>query len=447
MRKIIISLALVLALSSNSIAFAPLAIPAVYWVAAATLHVAGAAAGLYYSMRDGSSTSVSSSGNLSRPSNAVWIDLQDSPSVKTENISAQMPFSEVQTIGRKTENFVDSKYPLVKDALEISGLPPALDFPTMSSPLPVGSIVLLPNGVRKKVASYSHSVGMVKHVNEQIPSKYTLTSIDLYHPHATLYVAPNWYSDAMDHYTLVNDTSTPSTRDALPSEFATNVSDLDGNAKTAYQTELDKMFQDSDYIPKFTDDTTGLPYAPPAADRVATPEQVAAYNKTGLATQAKSDALTSAGSSTQNAGNNYTASGGNTATGVGGDPALYQKYLEEKAKEDKLKADQLNDELEDNVTVPGTGGDNEYNTDVETPGKSSISTLITNFISSAPLVAMVKSFTISTSGSSGVVPIGMVYGQDLSIDFTRWEPVLAGCGGVLLVIMHGFAVLIVIRGW
>lgn len=97
--------------------------------------------------------------------------------------------------------------------------------------------------------------------------------------------------------------------------------------------------------------------------------------------------------------------------------------------------------------VPPDLPSNTYDALITPPDKKSIPELLLSFVSSSPLVSMVKSFTISTSGSACVVPIGNIYGQQLSFDFCRWEPVLAGCGGVLIIIMHGYCILIVVRGW
>jgi hypothetical protein len=102
-----------------------------------------------------------------------------------------------------------------------------------------------------------------------------------------------------------------------------------------------------------------------------------------------------------------------------------------------------------NLTTPTVGPDNVYSPlgDSDKPALKSISNLLTGFIASAPLVTMVKTFVISTNNSSGVVPIGTVYGQQMSFDFTRWENTFRMMGGVLLVIVHGFAILVVVRGW
>jgi hypothetical protein len=127
---------------------------------------------------------------------------------------------------------------------------------------------------------------------------------------------------------------------------------------------------------------------------------------------------------------------GSAASSAASGAALVAGQAQQKAENDALVAPALPG---DNVYAPG-GEDDK-------PAKKVISDLLGSFISSSPLVAMVKSFNITTTGASAIVPIGMIYGQDLKFDFTRWQPVLAGCGGILLIIMHGFAVLIVVRGW
>lgn len=125
------------------------------------------------------------------------------------------------------------------------------------------------------------------------------------------------------------------------------------------------------------------------------------------------------------------------------------------AEQERLIATQASDDLKEQIdeaelTLPALGSDNAYDSGLspgQQPDKKNIKNLLTGLFDSSPLVSMVRSFSISTSTSSGVVPIGMVYGQELSFDFTRWEVALRACGGVLIIIMQGYSILIVVRGW
>ena len=102
---------------------------------------------------------------------------------------------------------------------------------------------------------------------------------------------------------------------------------------------------------------------------------------------------------------------------------------------------------DDNLTSPAVGGNNAYDTVIDAPVKKNITGLLGGFINSSPIVSMVKSFKMTTSSPLADIPIGMIYGQQLSFNFSRWESVLTGLGGVLILIMHGYCVLIVVRGW
>ena len=91
--------------------------------------------------------------------------------------------------------------------------------------------------------------------------------------------------------------------------------------------------------------------------------------------------------------------------------------------------------------------DNNYDTAIETPEKKDISVLLGNIIGGSPIATMVKTFTISTSDATGKITVGQIYGKDFEFDFARYQETFNKLGGVLLVITHGFAVLVVVRRW
>lgn len=100
----------------------------------------------------------------------------------------------------------------------------------------------------------------------------------------------------------------------------------------------------------------------------------------------------------------------------------------------------------DNVVAPPVPDSGNYDSGIELPEKKSILSLLQSFASGSPIVSMLNSFTMSASGS-GFVHLGDAFGKSIDVDFTRYESVLGGCGGVLLILVHGFAVLVVVRGW
>lgn len=94
--------------------------------------------------------------------------------------------------------------------------------------------------------------------------------------------------------------------------------------------------------------------------------------------------------------------------------------------------------------VPETG---TYDTLLDLPVVKPIATLLTAFVSSSPLTAMLRSFNLTTSSTVCSVSCGTIYGKELSFSFCRYTEDFAKLGGFLLVVTHGFAVLVVIRGW
>lgn len=104
-------------------------------------------------------------------------------------------------------------------------------------------------------------------------------------------------------------------------------------------------------------------------------------------------------------------------------------------------------EREEEVATPNLPGDNAYDANIETPESKSISDLLTTWFESSPLSGMIRSFAINTDAPVKKIVAGTFYGREIAFDFERFEPLLTTCGGVLLVICHGFTVLVIFRGW
>jgi hypothetical protein len=125
-------------------------------------------------------------------------------------------------------------------------------------------------------------------------------------------------------------------------------------------------------------------------------------------------------------------------------PTPENKLALDKALADKAALDQKN--ASDENLVPPDVPTNEYDSIITPPDKKNIPGLLQSFVSSSPLVAMVRSFNMTATGS-GVVHVGTFYGQEINFDFSKYETTFAAMGGMLLVIAHGFAIFVVIRGW
>ena len=342
MKKLIVTCALYFFLVSSASAFAPLAIAAYIvgtelapWaLTSAAIHVAGAVAGLYYYFSNGNS-SVSSLGEISRSAKVTYVDLS-SMSVKEKSVTAKIPASQVIASAKSKQ----STYPQLATASRtqsnaaVSGS--SVNGTSDATTLPSGSLITGPSdGLLYRTTS-------LPRWNQHCSLSYYNPMPDSLNDSSMLIVYVD--SDGFWQQYIIDITPasppTPVYVDSTPNQFAKKLAQngVSGPVKSLYQAEIDKMYDESSYVGTFTDDTTGLPYAPPSSSSVATPAQVDVYNKSGIAKESADTAKSSAGNAVSNAGNAYTASGGNIATGVGGDSALYQKYLEDKLSADKLQA-------------------------------------------------------------------------------------------------------------
>ncbi|MGE0156068.1 MAG: hypothetical protein AB7T17_03470 [Geobacter sp.] len=92
------------------------------------------------------------------------------------------------------------------------------------------------------------------------------------------------------------------------------------------------------------------------------------------------------------------------------------------------------------------GPANTYDSTINIPDQKNITGLMNTFFDNSPLLGIVRSFQISTTDQQALFSFGTFWGQEITVDFTRWADVLAGCGAVLLVLSHAYAVFIVVRG-
>ena len=380
MKKIVTSIIIFVFLSSSAYGFVQIALPLVGSLA---LHVAGAA-GIYYYMKSGSTSSVSSVGDISRSSQVTWVSLDSSgvATTKTVDVTAKIPAATVKQIAQANQ----SSYPQLATAQN-----------TITPPAPAAGVVMK-NPVTGISYRFTGSVNIYNGPGSCAFSTAGFNSTTRYivctTPGTNPLLGNHGESWEIASTALPETPGTVTPRSAPEVATALAQTGSSGPVKSLYQAELDKMMQDPNYVPIFTSDTTGLPYSPPAD--AMTPAQIDLYNKSGISKEAAGTAstssgnsATSAGAAATNAGNAYTASGGNTATGVGGDPALYQKYLEQKAiadraqaAKDKLAADQAATESaklqSGNISTPGTP--DPFGDGSSAPGSSHYSTRFNGFI-------------------------------------------------------------------
>jgi hypothetical protein len=280
---------LVLFTVKSTFAFVPVLIPAWIYGTTAALAVTGAAAGLYYGMKTGVSTKTSATGDLYRNSEAAYAiaTASGAAALKEDGITAKMLFDTAKAISAKLNTDNSNKYPLTKAAMTKTV---GSDGPQLTNQ--VGDII-------------STNVGY-----KQITSRTTATSVN-YPPDygrvsqdstqaLVLGGANSGGVGLMLRVTLRWGTGTavPATRPSTSDEFSKTVTGSSTPlvqstpVSATYQAELDKMFQDPDYVPVFTDDTTGLLYTPPTG--VLTMAQLEAANLVGTASDDRTAAVAAA---------------------------------------------------------------------------------------------------------------------------------------------------------
>jgi hypothetical protein len=249
--------------------------------------------GVYYFTNPTTDTTVNSSGAIKEPLTVQWVDLTSSfPSVVTKPITATLSNSEL----KKVVNQTPVKYPSIKSALTGFREPDAMtkdspvggcfsDPKTPSLPFPPTSAV--PCALITSVASSSTLVTDNAGCNDTWTKSGNMYTLYNFHPGST-----RW-CDQKSYNTMPSDAGAG---DVSPSGFAKNLTgSLAGGAvNNLVKAEIDKMMSDPNYVPVFSDDTTGLPYSPPSSSEVAPPAQVAAYNKAGESVAAAGTAATSA---------------------------------------------------------------------------------------------------------------------------------------------------------
>lgn len=249
---------------------------ALYTFGAAIISAPLAAAGVMYAMKNPGISTVSSQGDVSRPSEAQWIDLTlPIPAVVKKPITAKMPLDKLKQI--------NDAAPTVSPAINAVLHPP--------------SYVTLPREIRVDVW-YRETPGSYWNVTSKIWGPLLDAGVDQAFLTGSMPSSMGISVRAGGYSSQYRITAFSPVEPTLTKTTAETSSDLNAKLNPVvntlnaplYQAELDKMFQNPAYVPVFTDDTTGLPWAAPP--NVATPSQVAQYNKDGLATEARAGATT-----------------------------------------------------------------------------------------------------------------------------------------------------------
>lgn len=346
---------LVLFFASGSFAVVPVVIPVAYWVASAVINAGILGVGVYATLKDGGKTTVSPSADAKRPVDVAWVDLTlPVPAVVETSVNASMTKEKMMQLAQD-----DVKYPLLHEKLTENGVT------ALTPSVQIGDVVDIPTlGYRKITGKNFYPAGSAGSLS--VPeSWYGTTRVST--TNVGLYGGPKPPTNSPDVTTLNygNFVTLPTPRPVTPSEFAESVTDPITNISLSpYQLELDKMFQDPNYIPAFTDSSTGLPVAPPL--NAATPAQVDSYNKNVIAKNAAAAAIESGAAAVSSAQGALTTAQDNLASNPT-DSGLIQAVANASAalgasqsQLDALKAQQAKDESNEAVVAgvaPAAYGD------------------------------------------------------------------------------------------
>ena len=473
MKKIFVALALVLVLSAQSFAFAPLAylvavtgIPAYAWITSASIHVGAGAVGLYYALKSNQSSKTDSAGTISRPAAAVFIDTKDLQVVE-KSLNAKLPKTEVERISASQP----AKYPKLKAAstkLSYPGYEDAAALPaTMQSYVPNQQIHLSASKCVKVSYVEGSPAGWNGNVDGSLSGwkdRPEYSKFEVFHPTSDHPDYPKAVWIETVHYS-VQTSPTPISVPKSVLEYLASVAPTGTVTDSALQEELDQMMKDPDYIPVFSDATTGLPYAPPSQAEVMTPAQidahnkaVDAYNKKQQAAETAVGAAADAQKAAENAGAAYVASGGNLSTGVGGDSSLYQKYLDAKAAasgaqsasdaaQAGLAQDELNKQKESEDSAGEVPGNEERKTLDFTPLHALKSKLDNTYPFNLPGIVLGYYSALKSTPEAPQFDLALPLGQTMHIDLSPFESIallmryLIGVlltSGIIYYIIHFF---------
>lgn len=388
------------------------------------------------------STVVTPNGNIGRAGAVQWVDLRDFdnstklPKVKQADVSLKTPVSGVMAAAKNNP----SKYPNLAAATLAD--PDILD-KINSGVAKAGQIFKKPDGSYIKIQSVSpaHTGGWS---SWSCVDHWNITQVDFAG-------VPLGNGDCYAGVHVTFETVAPTRVPATIDKFAQNLARGSSALLAPADVYSDFYGEIDDYLKSDSGSFSVVDAVDPANIETAQP-----YTMPSFPTQAQVGAATSlyAGQgdvaaannavsvAQQNYNNNPTPENAQAlADAQAAAAAAAARYAELERQLEELLDDG------DGTTTPSLPGESAYDSDFDLPELKGIAGLLTQFVSNSPLAGMVRSFSISTGGGESSFSAGQVYGRELSFSFSRWEPYLRMCGGLLIIIAHGFAVMVVIRGW
>jgi len=215
-------------------------------------------------------------------------------------------------------------------------------------------------------------------------------------------------------------------------EAISNITNPDGSLKPEIQSEVNNAIASGAASP------TGITGTDSFSGQAITPEwiealgrRLAAQNATDLAR----DAVTAA----------------ETAVATNTDPALDADLARRLADAQRELADAQREQAEIDQAAQ-TAADtaqnlpkNTYDTTIQAPEKKNISTLLQSAYSNSPLTRLLRSFTFTIDDPKSVIYFGTFYGQDIIVDFARWQDSMVIAGSLLLAATHMLSVVIIFK--
>lgn len=485
MKKRFVSLVLCFLLASGSTAhalFIPAIVPVIA-IGAGALIAAGLNLGVLYGMltSDGTSHLVNSSGDISRKAEAKYIeiDMNSLPVVRSKPVTAHMPFDKAQQIATKKNLDGSNKYPAAYPKFVGINTLKTSDY-VGSSPvkpsLPLNSLLLQNISTLTNYSKYL-KVATVPSVHSTSGCTCKQAGINGISVNASYIVLCEDHTNPTSYttysYGYSNNQPAPPPSPLPPPVVAANLSGSSSGGAivdSPLQAELDKMFQDPDYVPAFTDDSTGLPYSPPVG--LPSPDQIKAavdtYNRNGALADSKASvqsANSGAVSAARGAADSAHAAAqqaGSASAANPGDAGLANAYADAlaraaaadaalaKAKADQAKSDNAftNMSASASESMPSVAKPDEIKS-VDFSTLARLNGVISNTFPLSMLTNVPSYLAPLLSGDVSAPQFDIpLYGdKKFHIDLTPFDPVAAVMRFIMALLISIGMILYVIRFW
>lgn len=407
--------------------------------------------GAWYYLTHGAQSSIDNSGNISTPGKVQWVSLQN-PAVVSKPTHDGLGFNNMQTMADEKNADGSLKYPTVNAS--VNGIS-ALQTSQMNgnTQLTNGQLFHVDNGT-SLVGQYLKVTGI--QVGSMVNNGYNCSQSQGGNVHVTpsgtLNICADYSSPTRYQITgyscLTNQSPPPPTHlpasAAIPNFTGTGSPGAIPTSKTALQAELDLMYQDPNYIPSFTDDTTGLPFSPPNIGDIMTPSQLATYNgiNGGSGSQTAANAPNASGSS----GAGGAPSGGTTPSGSGNSNGSSVGSGGTMGGTGGSNGTQPSSTQTGNIGQAGT-----FNTPkVHTLDFSNGKNLLGAVQNAYPINLIPSAFTsfsnfVTSSPSAPVFTFPLPLGFNLNIDLSLFNPVAKMCRYICSIIITAGSIMAIIN--